>query len=105
MHPWDWPEQPWQWIHLDYASLFMGKMFFIAINAHSKWMEVEVVNSAMTQATVECLQSIFARFGLPKVMVTDNGMCFISSRFAECNKICHVQISPYHQEVSSLLLL
>ena len=55
MHPWDWPEQPWQWIYLDYASPFMGKMFFVAIDAHSKWMEVEVVNSVTTQATVECL--------------------------------------------------
>ena len=43
MHPWDWPEHPWQRIHLDYAGPFNGKMFLVVIDAHSKWMEVELV--------------------------------------------------------------
>ncbi len=41
----------------------MGKMFLIAVDAHSKWMEVEIVNSATTQATIEHLRASFARFG------------------------------------------
>ena len=75
MHPWDWPERPWQRIHLDYAGPFMGKMFLIAVNAHSKWMEVEIVNSATIQATIEHLRASFGRFGVPEVVVTDNGTC------------------------------
>ena len=43
MHLWDWPEHPWQRIHLDYAGPFNGKMFLVVIDAHSKWMEVELV--------------------------------------------------------------
>ena len=58
-------------------------MFLIVIDAHSKWMEVEMVNSATAQATVEHLRAIFARFGLPEVVVTDNGTCFTSSEFEE----------------------
>ena len=65
MHPWNWPEQSWQRIHLNYAGPLLGKMFLVAIDAHSKLMEVEIVNSASTQATVECLRSIFIHFGLP----------------------------------------
>ena len=101
MHPWDWPEQPWQWIDLDYAGLFMSKLFFIAIDAHSKWMEVDI---ATTQATVECLQLMFAQFGLSKVMVTHDRTCFTISDFAEFNKhnkICHVWISAYHPSNNS----
>ena len=48
---------------------------------------------------------MFARFGLPKVMVTDNGTCFTSSElveFAECNKIRHVGICPYHPSSNGL---
>ena len=45
----------------------MGKMSLISINAHSKWIEVEIVNSATAQATIEHLRASFARFGLPKV--------------------------------------
>jgi len=58
-------------------------MFLIVVNAHSKWMEIEVVNTVTSQATVEHLRPIFARFGLPKVIVTDNGTCFTSSDFDE----------------------
>ena len=75
----------------------MNKMFFIAIDARSKWMEVEVVNSGTTQATVEYLQSMIAQFGLPKVMVTDNGTCFTAvslqnlqnvTEFVMCKLFC-----------------
>ena len=58
-------------------------MFLIVIDAHSMWMEVEIVNSATAQATIEHLRAIFARFGLPEVVVTDNGTCFTSSEFQE----------------------
>ena len=105
MHPWEWPEHPWERIHLDYAGPFMGKMFLIAVDAHSKWMEVEAVNTATTQVTVEHLRSMFARFGLPKVIVSDNGTCFTSSEFAEFterNQIRHVKIAPYHPSSNGL---
>ena len=61
----------------------LGKMFLVVVDAHSKWMEIEIVNTTTTQTTVEYLQTMFARFGLPKVMVTDNGTCFTSSEFTE----------------------
>jgi len=78
MHPWDWPELPWQCIHLDYVGPIKGKIFLIVTDAHSKWMKAETVNSATLQATIECLTMIFTRFGLPEVMVSDNGTCFTS---------------------------
>ena len=39
-HPWEWLHKLWGRLHLDYASLFLGKMFLLMIDAHSKWMEV-----------------------------------------------------------------
>ena len=39
LHPWEWPYKPWVQLHLDYAGPFLGKMFLIVMNAHSKWME------------------------------------------------------------------
>ena len=83
MHPWEWSEHPWDSIHIDFAGQFMGKMFLLVVDAHSRWMEIEIVNAASTQNTIEHLRSMFARFGLHKVMVTDNGSCFTSSDFAE----------------------
>ena len=36
LHPWDWPRKPWTRLHIDYAGPFLGKMFFLLIDAHSK---------------------------------------------------------------------
>ena len=61
--PQDYPEHPWQHIHLDYAGPMNGKMFLIVVDTHIKWMEVEIVNSVTSQPTIEYLRMIFATFG------------------------------------------
>ena len=91
--------KPWDRIHIDFARPFMCKMFLLVVDAHSRWMEVEIVNAASTQNTIEHLHSVFVRFGLPKVMVTDNGSCFTNSditEFARCNHIYHLRTFSYH---------
>ena len=34
LHPWEWPTQPWNRLHLDFAGPFMGHMFPVLIDAH-----------------------------------------------------------------------
>ena len=53
LHPWEWLHKPWVHLHLDYAGLFLGKMFLIVIDAHSNWVEAFPVNSSTLSATVE----------------------------------------------------
>ena len=45
LHPWPWPTAPWQRIHIDFAGPFEGRMFFVVVDAHSKWPEVIVMDS------------------------------------------------------------
>ena len=52
MHAWTWPSKPWSRIHIDYAGPFMGKMFLVIIDAHSKWMEVHKTASSSAAATI-----------------------------------------------------
>ena len=40
LHPWDWPEEPWQRVHIDFAGPLEGHMYLIVVDAHSKWPEV-----------------------------------------------------------------
>jgi len=35
-------------IHVDFAGPYLGHMFFIVVDAHSKWPEVEVMSSEKT---------------------------------------------------------
>ena len=57
LHPWSWPTRPWQRIHLDFAGPFLGSMFLIAVDAHSKWIEATVMTTTtrLSLNYVRCL--------------------------------------------------
>ena len=42
LHPWEWPQTSWNRVHADFEGPFLGKMYLILIDAHSKWMEVHI---------------------------------------------------------------
>ena len=105
LHPWEWPNRPWTRIHVDHAGPFMGKMFLVLIDAHSKWMEVQPVCSATSSNTISALRTIFATFGLPEILVSDNGSVFTSEEFRvfiKRNGIRHLTSAPYHPATNGL---
>ena len=77
-------------------------MFLVLVDAYSKWLEVHVMRSTTSTATIEKLREIFATHGLPKTLVSDNGTNFSSSEFELFmsqngpNGIRHIKVSPYH---------
>ena len=52
MQPWKWPTRPWARLHPDYSGPFLGRMFFVLIDAHSKWIEAFCVTYATSSATI-----------------------------------------------------
>ncbi|GFW26715.1 uncharacterized protein K02A2.6 [Trichonephila clavipes] len=64
-HPWEWPNGPWQKIHVDYAGLFMGKMFFVVSDTYSKWIEVIPMKNITASFTIHHLRILFAHYGIP----------------------------------------
>ncbi len=73
LNPWVWPSRPWERVHLDFAGPFQGSMFFIAVDAHSKWPEVHALSNTTVQRTLESFRQMFAAHGLPSQIVTDKG--------------------------------
>lgn len=55
----------------DYLGLFLGKMFLLIMDSHSKWVKVHVATSATIATTIDKLQITFAALGLPEVIVSD----------------------------------
>ena len=105
MHAWSWPNKPWSRVHIDYAGPFMGKMFLVIIDAHSKWMEVHKTASSSSTATIGLLRTTFATLGLPEVIVSDNAANFTSEEFSEFlkrNGVRHVRTPPYHPASNGL---
>ncbi len=54
----------WKRIHIDFAGPFLGKMFLIIVDAHSKWPEVVTMASTTSQVTIEAL-AMGGRSSLP----------------------------------------
>ena len=52
LHPWVWPSRQWSRVHLDFAGPFMGCMFLITVDAHSKWPEVVEMKTTAVQTIV-----------------------------------------------------
>ena len=105
LHPWEWPNKPWTRIHADYAGPFLGKMFLIIIDAHLKWIEVHITNSATSAVTVDKMRNTFATFGIPEILVTDNGSNFTSSEFEtflKSNGVRYIKTAPYHPASNGL---
>ena len=105
LHPWEFPKQPWDRLHADFAGPFQGKMFLVVINAFSKWLEVSSLSAATSTVTIQHLRSMFATHGLPRSLVTDNGPQFTSAEFEafmKNNGIRHIKSSPYHPASNGL---
>ena len=80
-------------------------MYLVAVDAHSKWLEVLIMPSITSTQTIQKLRTIFATHGLPKKVVTDNGPSFVSQefkRFMSENGIVHVTSAPYHPSTNGL---
>ena len=57
--------------------------------------------STTSTTTVQMLQTMFARYGLPRTLVSDNGTCFTSQEFEDflkANSIQHIKTAPYHPQ-------
>ena len=105
LHPWEWPHRPWSRVHIDYAGLFLGRMFLLIVDSHSKWLDVHVTSSSTAAVTIDKLQTTFATLGLPEVLVSDNGSAFCSDEFQvflKTNGIKHVLTPPYHPASNGL---
>ena len=105
LHPWKWPTRPWSRLHIDFAGPFLNQMFLVLIDAYSKWIEVFPMTSTTSEATIHKLRTVFAQFGLPETLVSDNGPNLVSAEFEEFlqrNGITHVTSSPYHLATKGL---
>ncbi|KAL0892417.1 hypothetical protein ABMA27_015532 [Loxostege sticticalis] len=97
--PWPWPAKAWSRVHLDFLGPFHDKTYLILVDARTKWIEVYPVPSTAARYTLNKLEEVFARWGLPRQLVTDNGPPFTSSDFAHFmtrHGIEHIFSAPYH---------
>ena len=105
LHPWEHTARPWERVHLDFAGPFRGSYFLVMVDSHSKRPEVLIMKDITTQRTIFELAKIFARFGNPVQLVTDNGPQLTAKEFEDFRTkqgIKHIRIAPYRPQANGL---
>ena len=52
LHPWEWPSQPWSCLHIDFAGPFLGHMYLVIVDTHSKWLDVKLMHQITIKKTI-----------------------------------------------------
>ena len=69
LHLWEWPKKPWSRVHLDYTGPFLGKMFLLLVDSHSKC--TSPLQVLATAVTIEKLKLTFSSLGWDKGSETE----------------------------------
>ena len=62
------------------------ELFMVVVDAHSKWLEVILMSSTTTEKTIAVLSNLFASYGSPEQLVSDNGLQLTTHEFIEFMK-------------------
>ena len=74
-------------------------MWLILVDASTKWPEVVQISSTSSERSIEVLRSLFSRYRIPRIIVSDNGTQFTSelfTQFCKRNGNHHKLSAPHH---------
>nr|XP_055037759.1 uncharacterized protein K02A2.6-like [Misgurnus anguillicaudatus] len=93
------PNRPWQRVAADLFQWQNGN-YLVMIDYFSRYIEVcSLQSSTSAKQTIARFKAVFARYGCPEVLVTDNGpqfSCYEFAQFAQDYDFTHVTSSPYY---------
>lgn len=100
------PLGPWRKLALDYYGPIWGKYVLVLIDYFSRYPLVKILGSTNAKTIIPYLDEVFALFGIPKSVKSDNGPPFNSwefKAFCEENNIIHEKITPYWPRANGLV--
>ncbi len=77
--------RPWSKVGADLCEL-KGRTLLVVSDYFSNYVEVENVSKPNTNGVTKPLKAMFARWGVPEELVSDNGPQFSSTEFAEFSR-------------------
>ena len=91
-----WSTPVLQRIHIDFAGPFLCRMFLLVVDSHSMVRSGSITHQSVFR---EDHSVLFARYGLPDQLISDNSPQFVSHAFKQFprnNGVKHIRTSPRH---------
>lgn len=98
------PDQPWVKAGTDLFNL-RNKHYLLVVDYHSKFCEVCLPPDTLSSTIVTHMKSIFARYGIPKVVISNNSPQYSSYHFATFAKkwdFKHIMSSPRYPQSNGM---
>ena len=92
--------RPWSNVAADLCTLD-SRTLLVVSDYYSNFIEVAHVTTISAKAVIKQLKAVFARYGIPDVLVTDNGLQFASAEFSVFSRTWdfdHVTSSPTYPQ-------
>ena len=77
-----WPCSSWHQVSVDFCEV-AGLYVLFVINDYPRFPDIEIVHSTAANAVIPKLDRIFAAYGVPEVVKTDDGPSFNGHEFAQ----------------------
>ncbi|XP_017888063.1 uncharacterized protein K02A2.6-like [Ceratina calcarata] len=94
----EFPSRPWQRVSTDLFN--HNQWYLILTDYYTRYIEVQSLKSMTELDIIRFCKMIFARFGIPEVVRSDNGLQFASEfkKFASSYDFRHVPSSPHYPQ-------
>ena len=99
------PQGPWEKLGIDFFE-FNSCNYLMIADYYSRFPVIRRVRSTTTTATVDTLKQVFSEYGVPKLVMSDNGPQFGSKEFASFSKqwcFTHITSSPRYPQSNGLV--
>ena len=80
-----------------------GSTYILLVDYYSRFEEVQKLTLTTTASVIAFLKPMFARYGIPNTLVSDNGPQFSSAEmneFSEAYRFHHITTSPYYPQAN-----
>ncbi|XP_024891451.1 uncharacterized protein K02A2.6-like [Temnothorax curvispinosus] len=87
------PDSSWECLAMDLLEpLPSGDFTFVIIDYYSKFYEIEIMQSITSTAIIDRLKHIFARYGYPNRLISDNGKQLVNEEMREYTSRCGIKL-------------
>ena len=77
------PDEPWKKTRADFYGPMGQEYVLVLQDEYSRYPEIEIVTSTDHRATIQAMDRMMSRFGIPEVVRSDNGPPFNGKEFSK----------------------